>query len=67
MNITITWEEIDKYCLSGGNYRISKQYLDGEAIYTAWLRGKPWKSLKVCKTSDEAKAACELHYMRNMK
>ena len=67
MNITLKWEQKDKYWMSSDNYRISKQFLSGDAVYTAWVRGKPWKSLQVCKTIDKAKAACELHYMRTLK
>jgi len=63
-NITLTWEQVDKYTESTLNYRVSKQ---GD-VFTAWVRGKPWEIVKSrCKSADAAKAECELHYMENMK
>ena len=77
MNITFTWEQgryMDKgkevkcnYSLqSDKGYRVSKSFYKDEKYYAAWSP-KPREILKICSTSDEAKAVCELHYMENMK
>ena len=79
-NITFTWKQgeyrdndkniVSKYFIQSGNYRVSTQGPDDDQIYTSWVRGKPWKSIKVCQGKDgvdKAKAACELHYMRTLK
>ena len=58
---------VSKRSIQAGNYRVSKKDSECEYPYVAWIRDNGWQILEPCETSDKAKAACELHYMRTLK
>lgn len=58
------WSQIDRYHIeSEQGYRVSKTFVVGKVIYTAWPpTGEPIKYSRGPKGVDRCKKECEKHY-----
>lgn len=65
------WTQRNKYQLSAGNYKVSKAFSAGKAVFTAWPPKPPYEKLNwranlhqcigCYSAAAQARAACEAH------